>query len=108
MSRNHRRALGYQPVDINASDTRNKADSKITGGMAGKLANAVKEMCTNTAIGSDAQGRRKRVPPPLLPHSLRNIPRPSPNVNNSLSAGAQSCRGMYQACSTPSASLPER
>ena len=57
------RALGYQPVEINASDTRNKADSKITGGMGGKLANAVKEMCTNTAIGTDAQGRRKRVLP---------------------------------------------
>ena len=55
------RELGYQPVEINASDTRNKADSKITGGMGGKLANAVKEMCTNTAIGLDQKGQRKRV-----------------------------------------------
>lgn len=55
------RELGYQPVEINASDTRNKADSKITGGMAGKLANAVKEMTTNTAIGTDQRGQRKRV-----------------------------------------------
>ena len=55
------RELGYQPVEINASDTRNKADSKITGGMGGKLANAVKEMCTNTAIGTDEHGKKKRV-----------------------------------------------
>ena len=56
-------------MEINASDTRNKADSKITGGMGGKLANTVKELCTNTAIGQDEQGRKKRVsnPPPPLP-----------------------------------------
>ena len=52
-------------MEINASDTRNKADSKITGGMGGKLANAVKEMCTNTAIGRDERGQKKRVSLPL-------------------------------------------
>lgn len=55
------RELGYLPIEINASDTRNKADNKITGGMGGKLANAVKEMCTNTAIGRDEKGQKKRV-----------------------------------------------
>lgn len=63
------RELGYQPVEINASDTRNKADSKITGGMGGKLANAVKEMCTNTAIGQDERGQRKRVPYSIYAYS---------------------------------------
>ena len=54
------RELGYLPIEINASDTRNKADSKITGGIGGKLANSVKELCTNTALGQDEQGRKKR------------------------------------------------
>lgn len=30
-------------------------------GVGGKLANAVKELSTNTAVSVDAQGRRKRV-----------------------------------------------
>lgn len=48
-------------MEVNASDTRNKSDSKITAGIGGKLANAIKELATNTAIGKDASGKRKKV-----------------------------------------------
>lgn len=48
---------------MNASDTRNKADGQATvkAGIAGKLANSIKELTTNTAIGMGADGRPKRV-----------------------------------------------
>ncbi len=46
---------------VNASDTRGKADAAVVKGVGGKLANAVKELSTNLAISYDAQGRRKKV-----------------------------------------------
>lgn len=59
-------------MEINASDTRNRADTKITGGIGGKLANAIKEMATNRAINLDPSGGKKRVKTlcfPLAPNT---------------------------------------
>ena len=38
------RELGFTVVEVNASDTRNKADAKTAAGIAGKTSNAVKEL----------------------------------------------------------------
>lgn len=46
---------------VNASDTRGKADASVLKGVGGKLANAVKELSTNTAVSYDARGNRKKV-----------------------------------------------
>ena len=54
------RELGFTPVEVNASDTRNKADASALKGVAGKLANRVRELTTNTAIGCGADGAVKR------------------------------------------------
>lgn len=48
-------------AQVNASDTRGKADSSVVKGVGGKLANAVKELSTNLAISYDARGQRKKV-----------------------------------------------
>ena len=55
------RELGFIPVEVNASDTRNKADKSAKGGMAGKLANNIKELANNRALTSGAQGEEKMV-----------------------------------------------
>ncbi len=55
------RELGFIPVEVNASDTRNKADKSAKGGMAGKLANNIKELANNRALTSGAQGEEKKV-----------------------------------------------
>ena len=55
------RELGFIPVEVNASDTRNKADKSAKAGMGGKLSNAIKELANNTALGVAQDGRRKRV-----------------------------------------------
>lgn len=52
--------LGYEVVEVNASDTRNKSDPKGKGGIAGKTANRIRELVTNSAIGG-ANGARKQV-----------------------------------------------
>ncbi|KAL6746133.1 hypothetical protein V8C86DRAFT_3150089 [Haematococcus lacustris] len=44
------RECGYEIVEMNASDTRSKADSKVSAGIGGKLANVIKEMATNTTL----------------------------------------------------------
>mmetsp|Transcript_687 Transcript_687/g.1994 ORF Transcript_687/g.1994 Transcript_687/m.1994 type:complete len:1093 (+) Transcript_687:367-3645(+) len=56
------RELGLEVIEVNASDTRNKADGQATvkAGIAGKLANSIKELTTNTAIGMGSDGRPKR------------------------------------------------
>lgn len=59
------RELGFIPVEVNASDTRNKADKSAKLGMGGKLANNIKELATNRALGSGSDGERKRVSPYL-------------------------------------------
>jgi hypothetical protein len=46
------RELGFDTVEVNASDTRNKADSKRKDGIAGKTSNRMKELVTNSAIGA--------------------------------------------------------
>ena len=48
------------PIEVNASDTRNKSDNKVKGGIGGKLSNAVKEVATNTALAG-ADGKAKKV-----------------------------------------------
>lgn len=60
---NLHRELGLEVIEVNASDTRNKADGQATvkAGIAGKLANSIKELTTNTAIGMGSDGRPKRV-----------------------------------------------
>ena len=55
------RELGFTPVEVNASDTRNKADSSALKGIGAKLANTIKELATNTAIGNGADDKPKKV-----------------------------------------------
>ena len=55
------RELGFTPVEVNASDTRNKADSNALKGIGAKLANSIKELATNTAIGMGQDHKPKRV-----------------------------------------------
>ena len=55
------RELGFTPVEVNASDTRNKADNNTLKGMGGKLSNSIRELATNTAIGLDVNNKPKRV-----------------------------------------------
>ena len=57
------RELGFMPVEVNASDTRNKADKSAKTGMGGKLSNAIKELANNTALNMAQDGRRKKVRP---------------------------------------------
>ena len=47
-------------AQVNASDTRGKADASVLKGVGGKLANSIKEMSTNAAISYDAAGKRKK------------------------------------------------
>lgn len=48
-------------MEVNASDTRNKADKSAKVGMGGKLSNGIKELANNTALGVGQDGHRKRV-----------------------------------------------
>ncbi|XP_050223029.1 replication factor C subunit 1 isoform X2 [Mercurialis annua] len=43
--------LGFQAIEVNASDSRGKADSKISKGIGGSNANCVKELVSNEALG---------------------------------------------------------
>ena len=45
------RELGFLPIEVNASDSRGKADSDVRGGIAGKLSNALRELATNRTLG---------------------------------------------------------
>lgn len=63
---NLRRGLGFLPVEVNASDTRNKSDSNTGAGINGKLANSIKELATNRAIGLGSDGKPKKVRSGLL------------------------------------------
>lgn len=45
------RELGYRIVEVNASDTRNKADSNAGQGINGKASNRIREMVTSTRWG---------------------------------------------------------
>ncbi|KAI4371444.1 hypothetical protein MLD38_019679 [Melastoma candidum] len=44
--------LGFQAIEVNASDSRGKADSKIQKGISGSNANSVKELVSNESLGS--------------------------------------------------------
>ncbi|KAI4334153.1 hypothetical protein L6164_018878 [Bauhinia variegata] len=45
--------LGFQAIEVNASDSRGKADSKIEKGIGGSNANSIKELVTNEALGAN-------------------------------------------------------
>ncbi|XP_012572832.1 replication factor C subunit 1 isoform X2 [Cicer arietinum] len=45
--------LGFQAIEVNASDSRGKADSKIEKGISGSNANSIKELVTNEALGTN-------------------------------------------------------
>ncbi|CAN8300957.1 unnamed protein product [Cochlearia groenlandica] len=45
--------LGFQAVEVNASDSRGKANSKIAKGIGGSNANTVKELVNNEAIATN-------------------------------------------------------
>lgn len=53
---------------MNASDTRNKADTSALKGVGAKLANSIKELATNTAIGLGVDDKPKRVLPLSSPY----------------------------------------
>ncbi|KAF9595445.1 hypothetical protein IFM89_000363 [Coptis chinensis] len=42
--------LGFQAIEVNASDSRGKADSKIIKGIGGSTANSVKELVSNESL----------------------------------------------------------
>lgn len=50
------RECGFEVVEVNASDTRSKADSSALKGIGGKLANMVKELTTNKSMGFGGGG----------------------------------------------------
>ncbi|XAR60217.1 hypothetical protein NMG60_11033488 [Bertholletia excelsa] len=43
--------LGFQTIEVNASDNRGKADAKIDKGIGGSTANSIKELVSNEALG---------------------------------------------------------
>ncbi|KAG6789126.1 hypothetical protein POTOM_005216 [Populus tomentosa] len=43
--------LGFQAIEVNASDNRGKADAKIFKGISGSNANCIKELISNEALG---------------------------------------------------------
>ncbi|KAI3928871.1 hypothetical protein MKW92_043682 [Papaver armeniacum] len=42
--------LGFQGIEVNASDSRGKADSKILKGIGGSMANTIKELVSNESL----------------------------------------------------------
>lgn len=57
--------LGFQPIEVNASDNRGKADAKIEKGIAGSTANSMKELVSNEALIINTD-RSKRPKPVLI------------------------------------------
>ncbi|KAK1271080.1 hypothetical protein QJS04_geneDACA012932 [Acorus gramineus] len=55
--------LGFEAIEVNASDSRGKADSKIFKGIGGSTANSVKELISNEAlnVGKDRSKHPKSV-----------------------------------------------
>nr|XP_043623103.1 replication factor C subunit 1 [Erigeron canadensis] len=45
--------LGYQTIEVNASDSRGKADAKIEKGIGSSTANSVKELVSNQSLSVD-------------------------------------------------------
>lgn len=52
------RECGYEPIEVNASDTRSKSDSSVLKGIGGKLSNTIREMSTNASL--NLQGSRNK------------------------------------------------
>lgn len=53
--------LGFQAIEVNASDSRGKADSKIEKGIGGSNANSIKELVSNKALSMDGSKHPKTV-----------------------------------------------
>ncbi|GIL46547.1 hypothetical protein Vafri_3526 [Volvox africanus] len=53
------RETGYEVVEMNASDVRNKS-SKVSEGIAGKQSNVIKEMVSNTTLLGAAGGKPRK------------------------------------------------
>ncbi len=68
-------------MEVNASDTRNKSDTKVKGGIGGKLSNAIRELATNCAIGAGADGKPKRVRCRSMSSGAQNVMRKGLNVD---------------------------
>lgn len=45
--------LGFQAIEVNASDSRGKADAKISKGIDGSNANSIKELVSNEALSAN-------------------------------------------------------
>ncbi|CAN4084390.1 unnamed protein product [Withania somnifera] len=45
--------LGFQAIEVNASDSRGKADSKIEKGIGGSTANSIKELVSNESLSAN-------------------------------------------------------
>ncbi|KAL9226124.1 hypothetical protein vseg_001973 [Gypsophila vaccaria] len=56
--------LGYESVEVNASDSRGKADSKIGKGIGGSTANSIKELISNESFGANMD--RSKLPKTVL------------------------------------------
>jgi hypothetical protein len=74
------REAGFEVVEVNASDTRNKSDSKIKEGIAGKLSNRVKELVTNTAISLGGTQQQRQVLVMDEVDGMSGAPPPTPHV----------------------------
>ncbi|KAK4712854.1 hypothetical protein R3W88_018761 [Solanum pinnatisectum] len=46
--------LGFQTIEVNASDSRGKADSKIEKGIGGSTANSIKELVSNESLSANS------------------------------------------------------
>lgn len=55
------RMRGFEIVEVNASDTRNKSDAKLKDGINGKLSNRIKELVTNSSIHLSTAAPRRQV-----------------------------------------------
>nr|XP_011459476.1 PREDICTED: LOW QUALITY PROTEIN: replication factor C subunit 1 [Fragaria vesca subsp. vesca] len=53
--------LGFEAIEVNASDSRGKADSKIVKGVGGSNSNSVKELISNMALSMDRSKHPKTV-----------------------------------------------
>ncbi|XP_071709614.1 replication factor C subunit 1 isoform X2 [Rutidosis leptorrhynchoides] len=50
--------LGFQTIEVNASDSRGKADSKIEKGISNSTANSVKELVSNQSLNVDVNSSK--------------------------------------------------
>ncbi|GAQ91039.1 Putative replication factor C subunit [Klebsormidium nitens] len=67
--------LGFHALEVNASDSRSKADAKARNGMGGKTSNIVKEMVTNTAL---AFGMDEQEAAPVQGKGKKKVEEPEP------------------------------